>query len=323
MTILINSSGSGASDLRLFDDAGGEFIALKAAGTTTTYTLTFPAADTAGALTSDGAGNLSFAAAATPSLLQDADGDTKVDVEEAGDDDIIRFDVGDTPTGFGAVADIMTLASSGWITNLGTANVATTVGAPITMTAGVGNTTGVGGAIAITGGLGGGGAGGIGGAVTLRGGQGGQPNDVLGGQVNLIGGRGGGANGAGADVVITSGLGVSFGGAGDVLLVGSDSGGSDDGGLITLSAGGGGNAFGGAGGDIILTAGNARAGDDRGGKIILNAGVQNGSGAVGFIEIQDNLLALDAAGPAILNEAATATNPTLIPNKADLTSGVG
>lgn len=31
----------------------------------------------------------------------------------------------------------------------------------------------------------------------------------------------------------------------------------------------------------------------------------------------------NAAGPAILNEAASSTNPTLIPNKADLTTGIG
>jgi hypothetical protein len=35
------------------------------------------------------------------------------------------------------------------------------------------------------------------------------------------------------------------------------------------------------------------------------------------------LLALNAAGPGFLNEAATATNPTLVPNRADLDTGIG
>ena len=43
------------------------------------------------------------------SSLADADGDTRMQVEEAADEDIIRFDVGDTPTGYGAVADVMTV----------------------------------------------------------------------------------------------------------------------------------------------------------------------------------------------------------------------
>jgi len=36
-----------------------------------------------------------------------------------------------------------------------------------------------------------------------------------------------------------------------------------------------------------------------------------------------NLTMGDAAGPALQNEAATATNPTLIPNRADLDTGIG
>lgn len=36
-----------------------------------------------------------------------------------------------------------------------------------------------------------------------------------------------------------------------------------------------------------------------------------------------NFLALDAAGPAFLNEGAGATNPTLVPNRVDLTTGWG
>ena len=36
-----------------------------------------------------------------------------------------------------------------------------------------------------------------------------------------------------------------------------------------------------------------------------------------------SLLAVNAAGPSLLNEAATATNPTLVPNRADPNTGVG
>jgi len=36
-----------------------------------------------------------------------------------------------------------------------------------------------------------------------------------------------------------------------------------------------------------------------------------------------DLVFKDSAGPTILNEAATATNPTLIPNRADPDTGVG
>jgi len=37
----------------------------------------------------------------------------------------------------------------------------------------------------------------------------------------------------------------------------------------------------------------------------------------------NRLIASNVAGPAILNEAASSTNPTIIPNKADLTTGIG
>lgn len=37
----------------------------------------------------------------------------------------------------------------------------------------------------------------------------------------------------------------------------------------------------------------------------------------------EQLVGNNAAGPAVLNEAASATNPTLVPNKADLTTGFG
>ena len=93
-------------------------LTLVAAAATTTYTLTFPAADAAGALTSNGSGTLSFVSMPAPDLIQDADNDTRIQTEEAADEDIIRFDVGDAPTGYGAVTDILTIASSGFALGL-------------------------------------------------------------------------------------------------------------------------------------------------------------------------------------------------------------
>jgi hypothetical protein len=69
--------------------------------------------------------------------------------------------------------------------------------------------------------------------------------------------------------------------------------------------------------------------------------VRFGDGDTGFYEPTDDELRLalatvfawawlsarfeaaEAAGPAMMNEAATATNPTLVPNKADPDSGLG
>ena len=52
-------------DLRLSDTSGGQYVAIQAHGTTTTHTLTFPAAQGSAStvLTNDGSGNLTWAAA--------------------------------------------------------------------------------------------------------------------------------------------------------------------------------------------------------------------------------------------------------------------
>ncbi|MAH48177.1 hypothetical protein CMI37_20305 [Candidatus Pacearchaeota archaeon] len=47
------------------------------------------------------------------------------------------------------------------------------------------------------------------------------------------------------------------------------------------------------------------------------------AGTTAFSMIATALLAGDAAGPALANEAATTTNPTLIPNRAELDTGIG
>jgi len=102
--------------------------------------------------------------------IEDADTNTKVDVEEGADDNTIRMDVG-PQTGWSAGgADVFLLRSSGLTIALPTADVAATVGAPISITAGNGYTTGNGGSVGIYGGSDGANAGGFGGAVTITGG---------------------------------------------------------------------------------------------------------------------------------------------------------
>ncbi len=41
------------------------------------------------------------------------------------------------------------------------------------------------------------------------------------------------------------------------------------------------------------------------------------------LESGESLIGENAAGPSIVDEAATVTNPTLIPNRAELTTGIG
>jgi len=49
----------------------------------------------------------------------------------------------------------------------------------------------------------------------------------------------------------------------------------------------------------------------------------DGTGYIDTISLGVSLSGENAAGPSILNEAATSTNPTLVPNKADPDTGVG
>ena len=142
----------------------------------------------------------------SPTTMNDADGDTAIHVEEAADEDIIRFDTGDTPAGYGAVADIMTLASSGWTVAMGTANVAATAGAPISFTSGTGNTSG------------------NGGDITFTGGDGGTTDTSKGGSINLTGGTSTATNGDGGDICLTPGAGTGTGTDGVVKIVGPTSG---------------------------------------------------------------------------------------------------
>ncbi len=243
------------------------------------------------------------------SLLQDADGDTKVDVEESTDDDTLRVDLGDDPTGYGALPDALVLNSAGLTLNLGTATGTDTAGAPISLKAGKSSGSKTGGAVTIAAGSANGS--GKGGSVNINAGDGGTYGgegavNPRGGDVNINAGdgfgSGSGAGNAGCSVFINAGTaavgnadnGNGFGGR--VWINGGSGGtGSSEGGGITLTGGapgsnplnrqggnisinGGGPTFGntGSGGDITLLGGIARGAIDtatgRPGNISLFAG---------------------------------------------------
>ena len=63
---------TGQGDLRLQDTTGGQYVALQAAGTTTSHTLTLPATQGSAStvLTNDGAGALTWAAAGISSTVE-------------------------------------------------------------------------------------------------------------------------------------------------------------------------------------------------------------------------------------------------------------
>jgi hypothetical protein len=63
-----------------------------------------------------------------------------------------------------------------------------------------------------------------------------------------------------------------------------------------------------------------RSYNDAGGGVIETMYITRSNSQVAFV---GNVVGTNAAGPTLLNEAATSTNPTLVPNKADPDTGVG
>ncbi len=163
----------------------------------------------------------------------------------------------------------------------GDATAATNVGGALNFTAGDGNTTGAGGAVALIGGISG------------------ATDAAVGGAVNLTGGTSAATNGDGGDVVLTPGVGTGSGADGQVIIAPT----------VTGSAAAPSLAFG---------DGNTGFFEDADNQLHFTA---NGSEELLFNV--SGLQAIDAAGPGFLNEAATATNPTLIPNRADIDTGIG
>jgi len=243
-------------------DPGGNTITIVApSGVDGSYTLTLPEndGDSGQILQTDGSGNLSWTEAGT---LQDADGDTKIQVEEGSDDDTIRFDVGDAPSGYGAVADIMTIASDEFNVSMGTATGSSTDGADVNITSGKG------------------GADGDGGEVTITAGEGGATSGA-GGDLNLTGGAADGEGDGGA-VVITAGAAATDGTGGGITLETTNGQGDNNGGDFEVETGNGDGDS--RGGDVTFDLGNA-SGDGDGGDFEVDAGNASGTGDGGHVEI--------------------------------------
>jgi len=223
--------------------AGAVVIAQTAAPAVTTDKLY----NVAGALTWNGTDLLNPAV----DQLADADGDTQIQVEESADEDTIRIDVGDNVTGYPALANALVFSAGQFTLAFPAANVAATAGAPISITAGWGNTSGVGGDFDITAGRGG--------------------NIGPGGAVNITGGGGKGVGGSpGGAVNITGGSAESTAAGGAIVLLAGTGSATGTGGDVTITSGAGGATSGDAG-DIILTAGTA-AGSGADGNVVVTVG---------------------------------------------------
>lgn len=240
-----------------------------------TDTLTFVAGTGMTITTNAGADSVTFAAVGgAVSSIFDADADTGIQVEESADDDTVRIDVGDTPAGYGAVADILTLASGGLAVSMGTSTGATTPGAPIDLTAGNAGVSGDGGSVTITGGNSDRVAAAAlptGGNISLLAGTQQPVSSGNGGSVIITAGSGT-FLGTGGNIDIDAGAGGAV--AGNVTINAADNSGSKGGGAVTITAGdGGGGGFAGnlgVGGDITLQAGGGSSGD--GGSVFIRAG---------------------------------------------------
>ncbi len=217
----------------------------------------------------------------SPDEITDADGDTKIQVEEIADEDTIRFDLGSNVTGWPALANALVFSSGQFTLTFPQANVAATEGSTINLTAGQGNTSGNGGPLNLTAGEGGGSAGGLGGAVSITGGAGGSAGGQGGGVVITSGAPATGAY-RGGDIEITAAPANGGQTGGNVEITSGKGGASGGGGSIDLQAGDGG-ATSGQGGNINITCGDGD-GSSRGGDMTLTAG-NAGYGLGGDIEI--------------------------------------
>ena len=193
----------------------------------------------------------------------------------------------------------------------------------------------------------GGGAGSNGGdAIMWGGGQGGGAGE--GGNAMLIGGesdtipgdaeiRGGQATsgGPGGQAVVQGGTGFNDDDGGLARVDGGLGAGLGNGGLARLRGGQSGSGATGFGGAVDIVGGLAASTNGDGGDINIISGTPSGSGADGditlsiagvgqfIIDAAQGIHAVNAAGPAMLNEAPTFANPTLVPNRVDLDTGLG
>ena len=245
--------------------------------------------------------------------LSDTDLDTRIRVEVIADEDTIRVDVGSSITGYPAIPDVLLISAAQFTLDLGAADVAATAGAPISFKAGDGNTTGDGGDITFEAGVS---AGGSAGAVIL-------PDQVAPAvttnKLYAVAGN-----------IFWNGLDLADMAIGDVVKVGTP---------VNNEIG-------------VWTGDGTLEGDPNftwdGSHLVLpslNDAVTPtlafGDGDTGFYELADDVLnisvvgtarfqftanqfqAVTGAGGAIYNETASATNPTLLPNKGGTSTGIG
>ena len=219
-----------------------------------------------------------FGAAA---LIADADGDTQIQVEETADEDIIRFDTGDNVAGYPAAADALLFSSGQFTLALPTANVATTIGGAINLTAGAGNTTGFGGGVNITGGLGA-----SGGEVLIRGGEG-NLSPGSGGTVRITGGTSSGTARDGGDIIITGGLSTVAAERGGAIDIRGGIGNDDFGGDVNITGGAAGSqGAGNDGGDVDIQGGSPSTLGGQGGRIHILVPASQGTDTGGIIRIE-------------------------------------
>jgi hypothetical protein len=177
--------------------------------------------------------NLDTSAGLTLSLLEDADFDTQIYVENFGgiDDDVIAFTLGDNSATYTVPTSILNWSTAGFDIETPTGN-SVNAGVDFTITTGDGHSTEAGGMLALISGAGG----------TLG----------DGGMIDITGGAGGVTSGDGGDILIGGGNAIAgFGG------------------YAALRAGNSGTGFNGS--DVVLFAGNT-AGNASGGDIILTGG---------------------------------------------------
>jgi len=245
--------------------------------------------------------------------LSDTDLDTRIRVEAIGDEDTIRVDVGDNISGYPAIPDVLLISAAQFTLDLGAADVAATAGAPIRFKAGDGNTTGDGGDITFEAGVS---AGGSAGAVIFP--DQAAPSDPT-NKLYAVAGN-----------IFWNAVDLTAHALGDVIADGTPA-------NTEIAVFSGPNNIGGDpnftwdGSHLVLPSLNDAA----------TPTLAFGDGDTGFYELTDDVLnvsvvgtarfqftanqfqAVTGAGGAVYNETASATNPTLLPNKGGTSTGIG
>jgi hypothetical protein len=260
-TINVMAAASGAPARMLFNSASNAgFVGLQAptiVGNSVTYSL--PTDDAPGlgyALTSDGAGNLSWILGAVTSQIIDLDLDTFVRVEATPDSDTIVLQSGDN-TGNFAVTPMLVLSASNGV-SLNTPAAVTLFGPQSgDMLIGTGTSTTDSGVISVSTGN----ADNSTGSMIFRTGV---SSFGIGGDINFVSGNGGVAGG-GVNLTAGTSFGPSAGGVVNITAGDADNGGGN----INLTAGSTQTGF---SGNVLINAGQGNAAGSIGGNIVLQAG---------------------------------------------------